>query len=69
MGIKRETQYYIECDICDDTFETYAGDRKTAVISFRENGWKIGKKCICSDCDADHEDQLNVKEEKSKWKD
>ena len=53
MGIERQTQYYITCDKCKDTFETYGGDRKGALYIFRKNGWKIGKKCICPDCNAE----------------
>lgn len=50
MGIERQTQYYIECDKCNDTFETFGGSRESAIAIFRENGWEIGKKCVCSDC-------------------
>ncbi len=50
MGIERQTQYYIKCDVCDDYYEAYGGSRESAISIFRENGWKIGKKCVCQDC-------------------
>jgi len=52
MGIEKQTQYYITCDICEDYFESWGGDRQTAIEVFRENGWKIGKKCTCPDCSS-----------------
>lgn len=50
MGVERQTQYYITCDDCNDSYEGYAGDRESAIRIFRENGWKIGKICVCQDC-------------------
>lgn len=52
MGITRETQYVMECDVCDNSYITYAGDRRSAIGVFRENGWKIGKKHTCPDCSS-----------------
>jgi len=49
MVIRRETQYFIECDKCGaSTISTMP--RKYAIKEFREGGWKIGKKCKCEDC-------------------
>lgn len=55
MGIRRETQYYMECDICNDSYTSFAGDRNVSLSYFRDDGWKIGKKCVCPDCSAKNE--------------
>jgi len=59
MAMRRETQYFIECDEDCGTSTISAMPRKYAIEEFRSGGWKIGKRCICPDC------SLNLNKEKS----
>ena len=47
--IRRETQYYIECDECGESTSS-AFPRKMAMEEFRGYGFKIGKRHLCEDC-------------------
>lgn len=50
MVFERQTQYHITCDVCEDAWSAHANDRRISLEEFRSDGWKIGKKCVCSDC-------------------
>jgi len=55
MAVSKEIQYIAWCDECGDCDQTIIGedntrDRQSAIKEFRNRGWKVGKKCICPDC-------------------
>ena len=45
--------YLAQCDVCENTWEySYKNTKASAIKEFRNLGWKIGKKIICTDCVA-----------------
>ena len=51
MAMRRETQYFIECDECGASTIS-AFPREMAMKEFRDFGFIIGKKCLCEDCSS-----------------